>query len=746
MMKNTSYFYFFVIICLSSLAWGEITINEVMYSAPDGDEWVEIYNPSNESVDLENWNLTDNLNTDELVCCSFLGNCSLILEGGNYAIITDQDTELYDYLDTDALKVCVDDNSIGNGLGNDEDKISLSNLNGTIIDFINYLDEWGADGNNKTLERNKKGEWKESIISGGTPGKKNSAYDFSYDYSVLQISEIMADPFGTDDLFKPGGEWVEIYNSGDEPLFLEGVVLYDEDDSNELYLTKVNVDRLELCAGCYAVAYRNGDSDFDLSKINDKVRLFTGYPAAVNILIDEVSFSNAVEGMSFNRFAEGWYQSRPTPGKENVYTEGCDWGLRLGMDSSIFQKDELDFKLLLSRKYGSTENLTVKGKIEDFNGEQIKEYSPWTDEQITTERSKSYSPNLKEGVYQISFWINGLNCNDEELSDNHITNLIAINPKYQLAASNLSIERSYLGNDYTAEWGDQFLVKVNIYKGAETKTAVELWAEKGGEVISQRSKLNIYDPYKDYVLTIPVQLEPNCNKKISDGKAKLILEGLGLREEAEFEIEDVDGDICKDYLEYVEELEDQENQNKESSYQIIDYPTEIFPGQVFRIKLQLLGDKQEHSFTSWGYLYRGSKCYSCADGERDSNNINFRLKENELKQVELLMKADEEIAAGIYNLKVKLNKDNQKTDKEITVEIYVSDKLEQKEEALELFTEDNSFDPDNLLEVNSKKKEIVNEINGIVIYESNSEKAKQLVPYLLLLVFGMVLFVLLRKH
>ena len=730
MRWKTAYLLLLFVLVFSFQSWGSVIINEVMYDpgqCPDAYcEWIELYNNGSESINLSGCRLEGK----EL--------SSFIMDGYSYLVLVkDEDEFLEHFFNDSALMVA------SFTLTNTGKNITLTGENCTGFDYTPYTKF--AKGNNKTLERNKKGEWRESIVLGGTPGRKNSVYDFSYDYSVLQISEIMADPFGDDKAFKPLGEWVEIYNSGKDPVFLEGLVLYDQEDSNELYLTKVNVDPLELCAGCYTVVYRNGDSDFDLSKIQDKVRLFTGYPVSAHTLIDEVSFANAVEGMSFSRFAEGWYQTKPTPGKENVYTEGCNWGLRLELNHSIFQKDDFSFKLLVSREYGAADNLTVRGKIEDLNGKLIREYSPWTDERITTFRSKSYSPNLKEGVYQLSFWIEGLNCDDNDLSDNNISRLFAINPKYQRASSNLSIERTYLGSDNSAEWGDQFLAKVNIYKGDETKTAIELWAEKDGKVISKRSKLNIYDPYRDYTLTLPIQLEPNCNQKISDGTATLILDGLGMREEISFEIEGVDKEVCRDYLKYVADLEKQEAKDKEESYQMLEYPAEIFPGQVFRIKLQLIGDNKEHSFVIWSYLYRGSKCYSCAAGERNSNAINFRLKENEVKQVELLMKADEGLAEGNYNLKVKLNKDNQKTDKEITTSVYLSEITQIWEEGLELLAESSVPGNHGQIIPSSKKKELAGEVKGIVIYESNSEKSKQLIPYLLLLAFGLVLLVLLRK-
>ena len=67
-------------VILISSVQAEIEINEVMYSPGDGNEWIEIYNPSNSSVNLSGWLWEDNQNVDELGCCDFSPDCSLILK------------------------------------------------------------------------------------------------------------------------------------------------------------------------------------------------------------------------------------------------------------------------------------------------------------------------------------------------------------------------------------------------------------------------------------------------------------------------------------------------------------------------------------------------------------------------------------------------------------------------------------------------------------------------------------------
>ena len=152
------------------LIQANLQINEIMYAPLDANEWIEIYNPTNQSINLTNWLLTDNKNTDTLECCSFDNGCTLNLDPLSYAIITDQDTTLYNHLENFALKICVDDNSLGNGLGNSGDTIKIHNNNSKI--FLNYSSNL-ANRNNFSLEFDN-GVWRESFIFGGTPGKENS--------------------------------------------------------------------------------------------------------------------------------------------------------------------------------------------------------------------------------------------------------------------------------------------------------------------------------------------------------------------------------------------------------------------------------------------------------------------------------------------------------------------------------------------------------------------------------------------
>ena len=106
-------------------------------------EWIELYNPTDKPIDVEGWRIVDNNEEDLIEGDDVNGNGTTIIPPHGYAIITDSDTQVYDnfVVAEDAIKLRVEDNSIGYRLGNREDKLILKNATGAIVDAI----EWGFD-------------------------------------------------------------------------------------------------------------------------------------------------------------------------------------------------------------------------------------------------------------------------------------------------------------------------------------------------------------------------------------------------------------------------------------------------------------------------------------------------------------------------------------------------------------------------------------------------------------------------
>ena len=141
---------------------------------------------------------------------------------------------------------------------------------------------------------------------------------------TIVLNEILANPVGSDTALKPNGEWVELYNNSNINFDVAGWVVYDSDDSHELYITTANTNTGSTIVPAHGwlVVYRNGDSDFSINNDVETIRLYNGYPVSSSVLIDSYSWTfEKPEGFSYARIPDGvgaWVDPVPTPGGTNI--------------------------------------------------------------------------------------------------------------------------------------------------------------------------------------------------------------------------------------------------------------------------------------------------------------------------------------------------------------------------------------------------------------------------------------------
>lgn len=142
------------------------------------------------------------------------------------------------------------------------------------------------------------------------------------------INEVMADPKGAKRL--PETEYVELYNTSGNTVQLKGwTFIYDN-------RTSVVLPNYRLPGGSYVVLYREGRTvEVDQPGQGMPLEKFpsplanTGKALALKDatgkLIDEITYSKAKPGISWERSAEGWHLSTDprggTPGSENSSSE-----------------------------------------------------------------------------------------------------------------------------------------------------------------------------------------------------------------------------------------------------------------------------------------------------------------------------------------------------------------------------------------------------------------------------------------
>lgn len=115
-----------------------IVINKVYYDVDGkhgeerGNEWIEIYNPTDASIDISGWVLEDNSTSDAIP------NSAPVPAFG-FAVVAGKDTTWnYWSLPSGTVKIVLPDGDIGDGLDNNGDKVTLKKANGDIADEMSY--------------------------------------------------------------------------------------------------------------------------------------------------------------------------------------------------------------------------------------------------------------------------------------------------------------------------------------------------------------------------------------------------------------------------------------------------------------------------------------------------------------------------------------------------------------------------------------------------------------------------------
>ena len=180
---------------------GDIVINEVMYN-PDGStlgldehlEWIEIYNASDEAVNLAGMMISDGNNQ------VFFGH--YLLAPDSYGVIPANNLSFQAAYGTDIRLIPW--SGEWTRLRNSSDEVILYSENGTVMESLRYDQSWGAngtqpsaaDGDGSSLERispdgpNDPSNWQPSedyanptpdnggdAVCWGTPGARNSISD-----------------------------------------------------------------------------------------------------------------------------------------------------------------------------------------------------------------------------------------------------------------------------------------------------------------------------------------------------------------------------------------------------------------------------------------------------------------------------------------------------------------------------------------------------------------------------------------
>jgi len=159
----------------------DVIITEVMFNPAadeNQDEFIEIYNNSDVTINLSGWAIADNVETDLLIKSH--GFTDMLLKPFSYCVVMDSSyylnsTEYEDLIPDSVLRVMINDGSIGQyGLSNSyNETVKLFKPGSILTDSVTY-DYTITEGYTWERKSNIETSWQKSKILRGTPGFENS--------------------------------------------------------------------------------------------------------------------------------------------------------------------------------------------------------------------------------------------------------------------------------------------------------------------------------------------------------------------------------------------------------------------------------------------------------------------------------------------------------------------------------------------------------------------------------------------
>lgn len=380
-------------------------------------------------------------------------------------------------------------------------------------------------------------------------------------YPKVLINEIMPNPVADESL----NEWIEIYNNGTEAVNVSSWVMGDDSGNDTLQGGLYNGEGTIMEPFGFAIitddntrVYNNfnvspdaiklyvDDSSIGNGLLNDGETIYLYFNST---LMDYAAYPEVKEGFSASLVNNSWIQANPTPGYANqnsLNPSSCDYDIAIILSRTIFESKDFSFRLASTRITGGNANITGTAKIENFFGEVVKEYSPWTNDSISTKKtSGNYSPNLPAGAYTISANLS-TSCLDYHQENNFAQEIFTIKGEKPKSESDIKINKILdMGTDDAAKFGQIIRAEIEVYKGNTNKKVISAWAEdKKGKRISKQSRASIEEKFTRQRLTLPIQLVPNCDNELEDGKYIVVAEGIDGSDEEKFEVEGITKTQC----------------------------------------------------------------------------------------------------------------------------------------------------------------------------------------------------------
>lgn len=511
------------LLLLTNLVSAQIIFSEVMYDFPGtdtGHEWIEVYNNETNSVNLSQWKLREN-NVDHTLTL-IQGNS--LIDPDAFAILVDNGQNfLSDYL---TFQGNIFDSTFS--LSNSGEELSLIDNFGMITSNLIYNPDLGADGNNKTLCLYNN-SWQECLP---TPGNSNIPY---YSPEEPDLPEDSNYPLS-----------LSIYLK--EPVYLG--ISYDQ-------LFKISFQNKNCSqSDNVTVEYNFVGPDFSKSGTFSKKVGCSSYADTGEFTPNSIgSYQLCGKIISTTSLEQNYSKDNICQDftVTDLETISCDLSLTIDNDENLIysQGQSIEFKPELNDKFYP---FTIEYWIEDIFGNLIKN-------KVTTTNTnqKSWKADISETdrVLFIKAQVNP-KCKDLNQSNNYAEKMLIVTNEnfiYDSGSNNDNFENNKKNQaeseikiiKITPEdptFGELVKAELEIYKGDTGKYSISAWAESGGKEISEKTKINLKDKYQTYKITLPIQLESNCDLKTKEGKATIRVEGLDESAKETISVKGINKKLC----------------------------------------------------------------------------------------------------------------------------------------------------------------------------------------------------------
>lgn len=255
-----------------------IYLNEILPN-PVGDEntdeFIEIYNPTDEIVSLKNWGITDASKT------------------GSYTFTTQEIApQSYFVIYRSDFRFALNNSG--------DETVSLIAPNGKIISSMSYIKT------RENISLNRAQDWYFAEMS---PNHKNADDPRTKIYAPLLLTEVLPNPIGNENT----DEFIEIYNPNDHLMNLKYWTLRDASKTGSYTF----INNAFIAPQSYFVIYRK-DFSFALNNGKETVSLI----APNEKIMSSTTYKKAREGVSYNfeQSTQTWRWSKYlTPNKENTF-------------------------------------------------------------------------------------------------------------------------------------------------------------------------------------------------------------------------------------------------------------------------------------------------------------------------------------------------------------------------------------------------------------------------------------------